>query len=293
MRTGKKQHTIPRFYLNQFLHPGWIYLRGSHKPKKVQSAKSVAVENWFYSQDSSSKNLDSINTFIEGNTSQTFRELLKTNNPLSNEQKFILSYLIANLALRNPATINETGKSMLNGLEQANWMAKEIVKTHQIEVEDDTPYVEVGSYIYTYREWNDFLESLRQEDKKGKAMIETTMSMVAYLAPVIAKMSWVIQVAPIDAFFITSNCPVILTNLEGSRVRAGWENADAVGTLPLSPDRYLILYGSPSGKWLFRRVSKDAVEEYNSRTIHFAFDAIYSRYTYKPVDEWLRGNKRG
>lgn len=287
MQTGKKQHTIPRFYLNQFIHPGWVYPRGSQQPKLVHSAKNVSVKYWFYSP-SPDGNLDRINTIIESETAPVLRKLLTTNTPLPDTDRLSFSYFIANLALRVPASIEEMSETMVNALGQVDAMAKKITRKMKVKVRENRPYIQAGSHKYTYKEWKDFLESLRQQNKEGKALIETTMSTVADLAPVIAHMSWVILIAPNGVFFVTCDRPVVLTDLEGSRIGAGWANRNAVGTLPLSPSRYLVLYGSPPGKWQYQQASKEAVEDLNSRTIHFAIDAIYSPERYQPAENWLR-----
>ncbi|MGD9115688.1 MAG: DUF4238 domain-containing protein [Dehalococcoidia bacterium] len=287
MVTGKHQHMLPRFYLNRFIHPGWVYLRGAKQPKLVHSARNVAVKDWFYSP-SPNGDLDQINTRIESETAPILTELLTTKAPLPDDSKFLFAYFIGNLALRVPAYIEEMSGAMVNALEQASGMAKKIIQKMEIEVEENTPYVQLGSRSYTYKEWNDFLESLRQQNKEGKALIETTMTTVAHLAPVIAHMSWVILTAPAGFFFVTCDRPVVLTDLEGSRKGAGWANRDAVGTLPLSPNRYLVLYGSPPDKWRYEQLSKEGVENFNSRTIQFAVDAIYSPAKYKPAENWLR-----
>jgi hypothetical protein len=289
MKTGKKQHILPYFYLNQFIHPGWVYTRGAQQSKRVQSAKSVAIKEWYYSQDTDEEDypLDSINTYIEGYTAPILRELLTTKAPLPDASKLLFSYFIANLALRVPAHIEEMSETMVNALKQVNDMAKKFTRKMKIKVDENTPYVQFSSRTYTYKEWKDFLESLRRQNEEGKALIETTMSTAAHLAPVIAHMSWVILIAPAGIFFVTCDRPVVLTDLEGSRIGAGWANRNVVGTLPLSPSRYLVLYGSPPSKWRYQQSFKEEVEDLNSRTIHFAIDAIYSPEKYQPAENWL------
>lgn len=294
METGKKQHTIPQFYLNQFIKPGWVYLRSYQQPKRVKSARSTAVKESFYSQDTDEKDypLDSTNTYIEGYTAPVFRELLITKNTLTDEFKGLFSYFIANLFLRAPSTIEEIGNAFLKGLEQIDYNIKKILEKKEIKVDKDQPLIkydtgESGSFTYTLNEWEKELESMREKSKVGKAMMKENMGIITDLALVIAKMSWVILDAPYGVFFITSDCPVCLTNLNGSQFRVGWGNHDAVGTLPLSASRYLVLYSSPSGKWDYSKVSAEAVEALNERAIDFAKYAIYSPERYTPAESWL------
>jgi len=123
-------------------------------------------------------------------------------------------------------------------------------------------------------------------------MMETTMSLFIDLASIIANMGWVIIDASDEAFFITSDSPVYLTDIDGSRIGAGWENANAVGSLPLSPRRYLGLhYGLPPDTLGYKRVSTEEVETLNKRAIASASYAIFSPERYPPAETWLLNKK--
>lgn len=302
MKTGKKQHTIAYFYLNQFINPGWVYLRGSQQPKRVQSARSAAVKEWYYSQDTDDEDfsLDDVNTGIESACAPVLRELLTTKDGLPYGSKRLFSYFIANLALRVPVAIEETGETILNFMEQMDKMAKEQMEFMDIkdvgeketEVKEDELLPEcgpaTGSYRYTLNGWKKELESMREEVKTKKATMPENIRLVKKLAPVIAKMGWDILDALVGGFFITSDRPVYLTNIDGTRLGAGWGNTNALGTLPLSPRRYLILhYGLPSNTWGYKRASSEEVEFLNERTIASASYAIYSPERYSPAENWL------
>lgn len=301
MKTGKKQHTIPRFYLNEFIHPGWVYLRGSKQPKLFQSARSVSVKEWYYSQDTDEEHypLDGANMATERVTAPILRELLTTKDGLASAKKRIFSYFIANLALRVPAYIEEMAETLLNTMEQMDNMFKEQMehigkRGVEKEAENDQPPAKYdsggsGSYTWTPDEWKEELESMRKAVKAKRAMIPENVSLTARLAPVIAKMSWFIIEAPAGRFFITSDRPVYLTNIDGTRLGAGWENMNVLGTLPLSPRRYLMLsYVHPSDTWGYKQASNEEVESLNERTIASAKYAIYSPERYLPAENWLR-----
>ncbi|MFH0769644.1 MAG: DUF4238 domain-containing protein [Chloroflexota bacterium] len=298
MKTGKKQHTIPQFYLNQFVKPGWVYLRSYQQPKRVKSARSTAVKESFYSQDTDEQDypLDSINTYIEGYTAPIFRELLTSQDGLTYENRSLFSFLVANLFLRSPSTIEEIGNAFLKGLEQIDYNIKKILEKEEVKVGKDQPLIkydtgESGSSTYTLNEWGKELESMREKSKAGKAMMNENMSIIADLAPVIARMSWIILDAPAGKFFITSDRPVYLTNLDGSRLHAGWRNPDALASLPLSASRYLILsYLFPLDTWAYIRASPEKVERLNMRTIASVRYAIYSPGKYPPAESWLHNN---
>ena len=296
MTTGKRQHTIPSFYLNQFIKPGWVYLVGYQQPKRVKSAKNMAVRNWYYSPAPTGAELDVLNSKIEDMTAPVFRELLTIKDALTYESKRLFSYFIANLWLRAPETIEETGGTILNFYEQIDYMLKrqlEQMEKGEIRLEKDAKYDSGGSdsYTGTLDDWKEELESTRGKVQKGRGMMTESMRLIPKLAKVIANMSWGFLDAPSGAFFVTSDRPVCLTDLGGSRVGAGWGNANAFGTLPLSPSRYLVLhYGSPSDTWAYQQVSKEMVKDSNLRTINFAKYAVFSPEKYSFAESWLRKN---
>jgi hypothetical protein len=302
MKIGKKQHIIPRFYLNQFIHPGWVYLRGSKQPKLFQSARSVSVKEWYYSKDTDGKDypLDAANMATEGIAAPILRELLITKEGLPNAKKRLFSYFIANLALRVPATIEEMAETLLNAMEkmddmfkkQLASMGKEAIEKEEVDVKADEagPKYDsnTGSYSWTVDGWKRELESMRKAVREKRAMISEQVSLTARLAPIIAKMSWFLFDAPTGTFFITSDRPVYLTNIDGTRLGAGWGNMNVLGTLPLSPRRYLMLsYVHPSDTWGYKRLSPKEVESLNWRTIASAKYAVYSPENYPPAEKWL------
>jgi len=297
MKTGKRQHTNPYFYLNQFIKPGWVYLVGYQQPKRVKSAKNIAVRNWYYSPAPNGADLDVLNSKIEEMTAPVFRKLLTIKDTLTYESKQLFSWFIANLYLRAPETIEETGETILNFYEQIDYMLKE--QLEQVEkgapkLEKNTKYDSggVGSYTMTLDEWKEELESTRRKVKKGRAMITESMRLIPKLAKVIGNMSWGFLDAPSGAFFVTSDRPVCLTDRGGSRVGAGWGNSNAFGTLPLSPSRCLVLhYGLPSDTWAYTQVPEEMVEDSNLRTISFAKDAVFSPEKYPPAENWLHAKR--
>ena len=221
-------------------------------------------------------------------------QLLTAENALIKDSKLYLAYFIANLALRTPVVIEEAAAAMLDTMEKADHMIHKMSEIHKSGV--DPGPIDPGpgpSIKCTLKEWREALTSMREEvNTGGKAMMDITMSIIPNLGPVIAKMSWMIMIAPADSFFVTSDRPIVLTDLDGSPLGAGWAKSDAVGTLPLSPKRYLVLYGSPRGKWAYYKISRQEVAGLNSRTISFAHSAIYSSEKYNPAEKWLQKGSR-
>lgn len=293
MTAGKWQHTIPRFYLNSFINPGWVYVRGSRWPKRVQSARKTSVKAEYYSVDSAkqpySVDWEYVNSVVENVAAPVYKKISIDQTAISAEEKRLFAYFIANLWLRVPSHIEEMGGTILSAMESIDDMIKKQLATFagKESAIPDLPPRRPGSFQFTLEEWKVELESMREEVKSGKPMIETTLSHTNKLAPVIADMGWVVVDAPKDAFFISSDCPVVLTDFKGSRVGAGWGNSNVFGTLPLTPSRAVVLSGSVRNVWAFLKASHQDVSEFNLRTISHAVDAVYSPRKLDLAQKWL------
>ena len=169
--------------------------------------------------------------------------LIESAAPVDSGTKHTVAYLIANLSLRVPKTIQAIGGNVLNAMEQADNLLKAQMK--HFDDTGTTPPSPSGfdrdpsSHRYTPEEWELELQSLREEVASGKPMLAYTMRLIPHLVPLIESMSWVVLAAPRDRYFLTSDNPVVLTLFDGSVVGAGWGRADTLATLPLSPGHLL------------------------------------------------------
>ena len=295
MTTGRQQHIIPQFYLRRFLSPGFVYRKGHDNPQMVPSPKHVAFEDRYYEVadwPDDLPSLDKINTKLESMTAPALARLIESATPVDSGTKHTVAYLIANLSLRVPATIQAIGGTVLNVMEQADDLLKAQMK--HFEETGTTPPLSSGfeagssSHTYTPEEWESELESLRGEVAAGKPMMAESMRLIPHLVPFIESMSWVVLAAPRDRYFLTSDRPVALTLIDGSIVGAGWGRTDALATLPLSPDRFLVLCGTPPGMSSFKRgISKKDIRKLNLRTISHARMEVYSPKENPFAEEWM------
>ncbi|GEM_PF-6665657 len=247
MDSYRSQHIVPRCYLRPFLSPGIVYSSGSQYLKRVHSPKNVASSDWFYSAagDASAYSLDRVNSFIEDNASGALREIRMSQTALSEGSKRVLSYFIANLYLRSPSTFQSIGLSVLEATED---IQKKMEELQELLAAGKGPpprlrFERPGrtSWVGTPEEHKRRLESLREQVKSGKPLMHEAMASTLVVGQAISRMTWVLASTPSGSFFLTSSDPVALTHLNGSVIGVGWESTTALATLPLSPQRCLVM----------------------------------------------------
>jgi hypothetical protein len=152
-----------------------------------------------------------------------------------------------------------------------------------------------ASKTFTREEWKSTLSDWKESVESGKASrmnLEDLMSLTRDLVPYITAMSWVVVEAPKDRYFITCDCPVALERNPESQVPGvGWGRDDAWATLPISPQRLLVLVGGePRGLFLVRASEgKQQLRQTNLRTMLWAEKEVYSPGEYPYADKWMRG----
>jgi hypothetical protein len=296
----KRQHTIPRFYLKQFLSPGWCYRLGELNPHYHNSPSNVAVQKDYYGRSkSSSATLDDFNSFIETNCAPIFMKFTNPLKAITENDLIILSYLLANIYVRTPKIIEETQASELEAISTANIMAKDITQkldegkiTAKQLFKLSLPELGDNSTSITLEQLNEYANKLR---KRGGHLIVAKNTFYAFedIAKSIQAMSmWIVE-APYRHFFITSDKPLTLrSRVTSSRVGAGWQNSDAMGLIALSPRYFLIMaYEEPSGIRITTATSEQ-VTGLNLETIIFANQEIYCTSRYHEAYNWMRMSGR-
>jgi len=109
------------------------------------------------------------------------------------------------------------------------------------------------------------------------------------IAECIKKMSFWVVKAPNGSFFLTSDTPLTLrSRVTNSRVGAGWQNSDAMGSFAISPRYFLIMcYAEPTGIRI-TSATPEQTEGLNLETITFADQEIYSQFEYLEAYYWMK-----
>ena len=127
------QHTIPRFYLNRFLNPGWVYRRGALKPRSVREPNKISVRRDYYdrSEVKRHKAIDEINKLAENKGAPALKNLISNYTALTSYDWIALSYLFANFAVRNPAAIDTMKTVSSSAAQQVKEMAHKLIEAYE------------------------------------------------------------------------------------------------------------------------------------------------------------------
>ena len=175
LMSGRRQHTIPRFYLKDFLKPGFVYRKGTKLPRSVKTPNNVAVNVNFYGAPSDDLEvLDKMNTKIEGWAAPVIRKLVDDVTTITYDDWVILSYYIANMYIRTPAFHHSMTKLFQTHTQKLNKMAEYMKKAYekaQSKGEDlsvfNSPNLDDAPKT-SLDEWNKWME-VEVEDIKDSA----------------------------------------------------------------------------------------------------------------------------
>ena len=299
--SNRRQHTIPQFYLRPFLSPGWVYRLGSSAPRATKNPVDVAVQRDYYGRNKlAQKTLDDINSWIESKGAPVWSKLIANPSTFTQHDWEVLSYLVANFAVRIPGTIEDIRAVELSMIAQVNEMAgkmrerlQEALLTGSDLSEFPTAIPDDESPTMTLDDMNERAVKLKEEGGHRVAAHDT-FGALPYVAGIIQQMRVLVLKAPKGLFFLTSDRPLVLRSQRtGSPVGAGWANPDIQGTIPLDPSRYVFIFHADSpGIEKPLEATPKVMDDLNSSTILFAGQEIYSPFKYLEAEEWMRRTAR-
>ena len=227
--------------------------------------------------------MDELNKYIESEGAPSYTRLITDIKSITDYDWYVLSFVFANIFVRTPAHIEEWRDAVLKGTDEINTKAEKMIDRLISASLEGSDFSEFRSETNdepstTLKQWN--AHAARVKALGGHRIAAYDLfSTLPDIAECIRKMSFKIWEAPNNHFFLTSDRPLVLRSLStGSRVRAGWENRDALGTIALSPSRFLsMFYYEPSGIYVVK-ATPEQVAGLNSETIRFAKDEIYSSF---------------
>jgi hypothetical protein len=293
MSTGRRQHTIPKFYLEQFF-PGWCYRRGTKSPCYHKRAKNVAVQIDYYGRpEEDLKMLDRMNSFIENEAAPVLQRLVYDATSISRNDWVTLSYYFANMYVRTPAFHESVKQDFQKMTKQLNLMAHDMVAAvERAKAEgEDIPVPEMlpddGSPRFTMDEWNKWAEEL--ETEPGRLSMTTAFyGNMKDIAEYIQRMSLFILDALGGLFFVTTDRPLILLSMAtDSTLGAGWGNTDAFAIHPLGPKHFMAMFRAGPATIRGKGLSADEVHFLNLEMMKYANREIYSKHPYDIALDWM------
>ena len=291
---NRRHHTSPRFYLNRFLSPGWLYRRQAPRSRHVRSTKDVAVQIDYYGRpEDERKALDEINKAVENEVAPVLEKLIIDLRSLTSSDWILLAYLFANFAVRSPAVIDEMRATYLSLTKQVNEMARKVKEAYERAEKEGkdlslfTEPIENGSPSYSLDEFNRWAAELETEN--GHLAVATdTFDLIKDVANYIQQMTYLILEAPAGLFFVTCDRPLSLISIRtGSTRGAGWGNADALASIPLSPKYLLMMFYYIPRAIRIEQISAEEVHLQNIDTMKFAKQEVYSPKEYNEAENWM------
>lgn len=291
---NRRQHTIPRFYLKEFLNSGIVYRRGDKSPRFVKKPKNVAVRIDYYGKPSDELGvLDKMNSAIENWAAPVLKRLVYDVTSINRHDWVILSYYFANIHVRTPAFQDDMIGTFKEMTQQLNKMAEDMKKAYEkAEAEgkdlsifnspsfDDSPK-------YSLDEWNEWMEKLEQREGRLDSIL-AFYSLIKDVAEYIQKMTFHILEAPGGLFFITTDRPLVLFSLiSGSPLGAGWGNKDALAALPLDPKHLLVMCYRGEPAVYHKVLSAKDIQFWNIELMKYAVYEVYSKYTCDIALDWM------
>ena len=114
------------------------------------------------------------------------------------------------------------------------------------------------------------------------------MDAVPEIAEGIQRMIFLIKEAPAGHHFVTSDRPLLLrSRTNSSTFGAGWLNPDAMGSIALCPEKFLLMFYHDETGILEQPASPGEVAGLNSDTLMYAASEVYSFTETLESADWM------
>ena len=280
MPRPKRQHYVPRFYLENFTDSNrriWNYEKGSGEISSL-SVNDTAVEKNFYSfklYDEYDDQIEKWLSFIEGKASKVFDRVIN-GDPLKGKDRADFSIFLAAQYVRSPSflrTFAEMKGKMFDSatrsiISDENFLDEDIHFENGVDPD-------VLDFIKTMNDEDSYVVHVSRESALHGI---TTANKIA---PIIYDMTW----HTINSSFggiITGDSPVVrvadpstISSVYGD---GGFSNISNLITFPLSPNRCLEITWAPTPEGKIIEADRERVKLYNRQRAMFSERRIYSNY---------------
>jgi hypothetical protein len=268
----KRQHFLPRFYLDGFANAGMlaVYDRETNEVRVQQPVNTGVIGHFYTFEDNEGRKrfeLEQMLSEFEAKASSCICKLT-AKQEISPDERADLAIFVALAAFRTPdivdslklfnsGLIGDMTKSMFANVGQVKERMRG--KPSSPTIEDDlekeakeiVEFVKSGQYeITTSHRW----------------AIGMAMQMAFSVAPLLAGRNWVVIYRDSDKkSFVTTDAPVVLSTItprEPSIYGVGFGNADAMVTFPLTQSCALVMYGQ-EGDFQHRAVGAEQIRHCN------------------------------
>lgn len=268
----KRQHFLPKFYLEGFCADGMlaVYDRDSDKIRVQQPLNTAVIGHFYTFKDSEGRNrfeLEQMLSECEAKASPVIKKLA-AKEQLSVEERKDLSIFVAlavsrspdiieSVKLLNSGLIDDIAKSMFSNAEQTKALMRDRSSASssadelEIEASAITKFIQHGHYkVTTNHSW----------------AVGIAIDLAFEIAPLLEGRNWlVVHRKSENKSFVTSDAPVILGTVKPrkpSMFGIGFGNTDAMVTFSLTQSCALMIFGN-SGTLKHRDIEGEIVRNIN------------------------------
>jgi hypothetical protein len=250
----KKQHVVPRFYLDGFCRDGLLSVYDRQKNEfRIQTPHNTGAITHFYTftdEDGRRRyDLEHLMSEYEGKAAQIIRKL-SAKEKLTDDERSDMAIFVAIMGFRTPDQIDslkaangEMIKRLSHMIFGSEKLAKIAVKQNPKNVGlSDDEIEQQAKQLCEFVQSNQFTVETDHQWALGMSM-----SMFAKVAEILIRRDWVVMHRDSEKrSFITSDAPLILTLMQPRKntfYGIGYASSDAMIVFPLTQASILVMYG--------------------------------------------------
>lgn len=268
----KRQHFLPRFYLNGFSRDSMLAVYDREKDEvRIQRPENTGVIGHFYTvEDAEGRKRYEVEQMLSDVESKAAPIILKLANKetLTPEERADLSIFIALGMCRTPDLIESI--KLINGK-----MIKRMAKLMFSDVDRAKEVIrERGEESISEDKLKDEARALVEFTKSDQYEVEThhgwamgmAITLFKEIAPILAGRDWhIVHRNNEKHSFLTADVPLVLTTL-GRRPNSYWGvgfgNSDALVVFPLTESCAILIFGR-EGKLIHKEIEQEQIRHFN------------------------------
>lgn len=249
----KRQHVVPRFYLDGFCRDGLLSVYDRQRNEfRFQTSHNTGTRTHFYTftdnDDRRRYDLEHFMSEYEGKAAQIIRKL-SAKEQLTHEERWEMAIFLAIMGLRTPDQIDtlktatgEMIKLMYQRTFGSEKLAKIAIKQSPKNVGlSDDEIEQQAKQLYEFVQRNQFTVEPAHQWVLGKSM-----QMFTKVAEILVRRNWVVLHRDSEKrSFVTSDAPLILTHMQPKQdafFSIGYASSNAMVVFPLTQASILVMY---------------------------------------------------
>ena len=254
LKGPKKQHVIPRFYLDSFCRDGIlsVYDRKNSEYRNQTPHNTAAIGHYYTFTDAEGRrryDLEHLMSEYEGKAAEIIRKL-SAKQRLTYEERSDMAIFVAIMGFRTPDQIDSmkaANGEMIKRVSQLVFGSEKMAKAAVRQYPENKGMTDEEIAVQA-KQLHDFV-------KRDQFTVETdhqwamgmSMSMFTAVADILVQRDWVVMHRDSEKrSFITSDAPLVLTTLQPRQntfYGVGYSNTDAMVVFPLTQACILVMYG--------------------------------------------------